>query len=76
MGKCKTIAIQTDFRIFSPNRAYSGIIQAYLDIFWTLINTDLLWTLGYPEHWHIQHQRHIQNSDIFTTLEYSELQYI
>ena len=76
MGKCKTIAIQTDFKIFSHNRAYSGIIQAYLDIFRTLSNPGLLWTVGYPELWNIQDQTHIQISDIFTTLEYSELQYI
>ena len=57
MGKCKTIAIQTDFRIFSHNRAYSGIIQACV----ALKSLEPCVTLGYLEPWYIQ------NIDIFRT---------
>ena len=63
MGKCKTIVVQTDFRIFSHNRAYSGIIQTYSDIFRTLCNPvifrTVFTTLVYPE------PRYISNSGIF-----------
>ena len=76
MGKCKTIVVQTDFRIFSHNRAYSGIIQTYSDIFRTLCNPVIFRTVVYPEQWYIQNQKHIQIFGIFTTLVYPEPRYI
>ena len=65
MGKCKTKTIQTDFR-FRDNQAYTGIIQAYSDIFKTLCNPGIFRTVVYPESWHIQ------NPGIFRTLAYSK----
>ena len=35
-----------------------------------------IWTVVYPEPWHIQNQKHIQNPGIFATLVYSEPLYI
>ena len=56
--------------------AYSGIIQAYSGIFKTMCNPGILRTVVYPEPWHIQNQKHIQNLDIFANLVYLEPQYI
>ena len=41
--------IHAYFDIFRHNQAYSGIIQAYSDIFRTLCNHDILRTLTYLE---------------------------
>ena len=40
-----------------------------------LIASCIFKTQVYPEPWHIQNQKHIQNTDIFTILVYSELRY-
>ena len=75
MFKCKTKAIQEDLGIFKHNETCSWIIQTYSGIFRTLCNPGML-TVIYPESWHIQHQKHIQNLGIFTTLVYSEPRHI
>ena len=72
MGKCKTKAIQTDLGTFRHNQAYPGIIQAYSGIFKTLCNPGIFRTVVYPEPWHIQKQKYIQNLGIFAILVYSE----
>ena len=40
-----------------------------------LIVSCIFRTLVYPESWHIQNQKHIQNTGIFTILVYSEPRY-
>ena len=51
MVKCKTKAIQIDLGRFRHNQAYSK----------PCVN----WAVVYPEPWHIQNQKHIQNHCIF-----------
>ena len=65
MGKCKAKAIQTDLGTFRHNQAYPGIIQACSGTFKALCDPGIIRTVIYPELWHIQNQRHIQNSGIF-----------
>ena len=64
MGKCKTKAIQTDLGTFRHNQTYPRIVQTYSGLFKTLYNPDMFRTAVYPELWHIQNQKHIQNTDI------------
>ena len=64
MSKCKTKAIQTDLGTFKHNQVYPGIIRVYSGIFRTLCYPDIFKTVVYPEPWHIQNQKHIQNTDI------------
>ena len=61
IGKCETKVIQTDLSTFRHNQAYPGIIQVYSGILSILCNPDMV----YPEPWHIQNQKHIQNPGIF-----------
>ena len=90
MGKCITKTIQTYLGTFRHNQAYPRIIQAYSVIIRILCNLayflKLLMllvlkvsckfrTLIYPESWHIQNQKHIQNPDTLTILVYSEPRY-
>ena len=49
-------AIQTGLGIFRHNQAYPRIIQAY---------SELCVTVVYPELWHIQNQKDVQNPGIF-----------
>ena len=88
MGKCITKAIQTYLGTFRHNQAYPRIIQAYSVIIRTLCNlayfmkllmlllvlivSCIFGTFLYPESWHVQNQKHIQNPSIFTILIYSE----
>ena len=75
-GERKTKAIQINLGTFKHNQTYSGIIQTYSGIFRTLCYPDIFKTVVYPEPWHIQNQKHIQNPSIFTTLVHSEPPYI
>ena len=76
MRQCKTEAILTNLGTFRHNQTFPGIIQAYSGILRTLSYRDIFKTVVYPKPWHIQNQKHIQNSGIFTTLVYSEPVYI
>ena len=76
MVKCKAKAIQTNLGRFRHNKTYPGIIQAYPGISRTLYCSDIFKTVVYPEPWHIQNQKHIQNFGIFAALVYSEPRYI
>ena len=57
MSKCKTKAIQTYLGIFRHNQAYSK----------PSVKPGILRAVVYPEPWHIQNQKHIQNPGIFRT---------
>ena len=72
MGKYKIKAVQTDLCTFRHKQAYPGIIHAYSGIFKTLCNPDIFRSVVYPEHLHIQNQKHIQNFGIFAILLCSE----
>ena len=56
IGKCKAIAIQI--------LVHSGITKR--------IQNPIFRATVYPEPWHIQNQKHIQNPGILKTLVYSE----
>ena len=49
---------------FRHIQAYPGIIQAYLGIFKALCNPSIFRIEVYPEPWHVQNQKHIQNPGI------------
>ena len=66
--------IQVYSDTFWNNQAYSGILQAYSDIFRTLCNPDIFRTLAYSEPWHIQKSGIFRIRDIFRTLAYSEIE--
>ena len=65
MGKCKTIAIQTDLNAPRHNQAYPAIIPAYS---WYIQNLDIFRSRTYSEPWYIQ------NSPVFRTLVFSKLE--
>ena len=65
-------AIQANLGTFSHNLTYPGIIQTYSGIFRILCYPNIFKTVVYPEPWHIQYQKHIQNPGIFRTPLYSE----
>ena len=69
-------AIQKNLGTCRHNQTHPWIIQAYLNILITLCYPDIFETVVYPEPWHIQNQKHIQNPGLFTTLVYSEPSYI
>ena len=46
MGECKAKAIQTSLDTFKHNQTYSGITQAYSDIFRTLCYPDIFCNCG------------------------------
>ena len=62
MGKCNTKVIQADLGIFTNIAAYLAIIRHIQEsgIFRYIRNPDILKTVVYSEHWHIQNKRHIQ----------------
>ena len=78
MGKYKANAIQTDLDKFRHNQIYPGIIQAYSGMISKIFlrYPDIFKNVVYPDAWHIQNQKHIQNPCIFTTPVYSEPCYI
>ena len=82
-GRFKHIHAYSD--IFRHNQSNSEIIQTmeiylhvqtYPGIFRTLCHLDIYTTLVHSKPWHIQNQKHVQNTAIFRTLKYSELLYI
>ena len=51
---------------------YYNFIQLYSGIFRILCNSGIFRTVVYPEPWHIQNQKHIQNHGMFRTPVYSK----
>ena len=61
--------------IFTHIQTYPDIfrhIKTYSGIFWHMYNSRIFKTLVYSELWHIQNQKHIQNSGISKTLTHLE----
>ena len=81
MGKWITIAIHTYLGTFGHNQAYPVVIRTLCNLAFfikllmlllVLIVSCVFRSLVYPESWHIQNQKHIQNPGIFTILVYPE----